>query len=61
MVKQTPTIRQQQPINCLSAFARFAGLDLKELKALCLSWGIPAIIIAIHISDRKIAFNVLEF
>ena len=31
MVKQTQTIRRQQPMNCLSVFDHFEGLMLKEL------------------------------
>ena len=31
MVKHTPTIRRQQPTNCLSAFDHFVGLAVKEL------------------------------
>ena len=32
MVKYTQTIRQQQPMNCLSVFDHFVGLTLKGLK-----------------------------
>ena len=32
MVKLTQTICRQQPTNCLSEFAHFVGLALKELK-----------------------------
>ena len=31
MVKHTPTIRPQEPTNCLSVFDHFVGLALKEL------------------------------
>ena len=31
MVKQTQTIRRQQPTNCLSVFDHFVGLALKGL------------------------------
>ena len=33
MVKRTQTIRRQKPMNCLSVFDHFVGLELKGLSA----------------------------
>ena len=38
MVKQTQTIRRQQPTNCLSVFDQFVGLAFKGLSHILLDF-----------------------
>ena len=39
MIKNTQTIRQQQPMNCLSVFDNFVGLAVKGLNSIFLKIG----------------------
>ena len=39
MIKNTQTIRQQQPMNCLSVFDHFVGLAVKGLNSIFLKTG----------------------